>query len=327
MSLNNVVVDALTRTRQYQGHALWTVENHAKYSTLKHAPGSQQDPHINHQIFMLMCALNEHGINTDGLCADTQGNGSLKSLLARLTRRLTSLSQGNRVHYVELGPEPVKTSYILTRIAQAAATVRYTAIDINATSESAIRDAVIPIIADPINFHYFAADYRTVTQDTLHHDQDLTLITMLGFQEGNEPPVVTGRLIRTLADHTTYIVSEMQVYEEGLESCIHAFYAHPHMLRFSQLIALQQGFVPLGEHETTLLRLKMAGELLHVAITLQPVQHLQQRGYLLTNSCIKYTPEQFRSARRLHGNCVVLEELASGDGSVRYQIAQSLQLQ
>ncbi|NMZ97646.1 hypothetical protein [Pseudomonas lundensis] len=324
MSLNNVVVDALTRFNPYQGQAIWTVENHAKYSTLKNAAGHQQDHRINHQIFMLMRALNEQGISTNGLCADAQGHGSLKSLLAQLTQRLVHMSRGKRVHYVELGPEPVKTSYILTQIAQAATAVRYTAIDINATSEGAMRDAVIPIIADPANFNYLAADYRTVTHDTLRHDQDLTLITMLGFQEGNESPLATGRLIQALADDTTCIISEMQVYEEGLEHCIHAFYANPHMLSFSQLIARQQGFVPVGDHETTLLRLTIAGELLHIAVTLQPVEHLQKRGYLLTNSCIKYTPDQFRRVRSLHGNCTVLDELVSGDGSVRYQIAQYL---
>lgn len=324
MSLNAVVVDALTRSGPYQGDALWTVENHAKYSTLQPSSEPAQDHRIHHQIFLLMCALNEQGIGTDELCTDRQGHGSLKSLLTQLTQRLAALSDGNRVHYVELGPEPVKTRCILARVILAAATLRYTAIDINSTSEHAMRAALMPIIADPARFHYLAADYRRVTQETLRHDQNLTLITMFGFQEGNEPPAVTGRLIRALADEHTYIVSEMQMYEEGLERCITAFYAHPGMRQFSTLVALQQGFVALGDHHVHLLRLKIGGELLHVAVTLQPVEQRQQRGYLLTNCCIKYTPEQFRRVRRLHGNCTVLDELASGDGSVRYQIAQHL---
>lgn len=34
MSLNDFVVDALIRTERYKNTRLWTVENHAKYSTL-----------------------------------------------------------------------------------------------------------------------------------------------------------------------------------------------------------------------------------------------------------------------------------------------------
>lgn len=325
MNLNNLVVQALAHTPPYQGHVFWSVENHAKYSTLKHTANTpQQEQRINHQLFLLMCALNEQGLNTEGLCADAQGHGSLNSLLTQLADRLARLSQGQRVHYVELGPEPIKTVPLLTQIARAANNLRYTAIDINATSESIMRDAVTPIVAERGSVHYLAADYRTVSHEQLRHDQDLTLITMLGFQEGNEAPAATGRLIRNLAGEATYIISEMQVYEEGLESCIHAFYANPHMHSFSQLIARQQGFLPIGEHETTLLRLKIPDDLLHVAVTLQPVRHLDHHGYLLTNSCIKYTPEQFRRMRSLHGNCTVLDELVSGDGSVRYQIAQYL---
>jgi hypothetical protein len=60
-------------------------------------------------------------------------------------------------------------------------------------------------------------------------------------------------------------------------------------------------------------------------VTLQPVQRLQEQGYLLTNICLKYTPEQFRRIRARHCNCRVVDEFASGDGSVRYQIAKYLQ--
>ncbi|MNJ05906.1 hypothetical protein D3C73_1675490 [compost metagenome] len=55
------------------------------------------------------------------------------------------------------------------------------------------------------------------------------------------------------------------------------------------------------------------------------MQRLQEQGYLLTNICLKYTPEQFRRIRARHCNCRVVDEFASGDGSVRYQIAKYLQ--
>lgn len=326
MSLNDFVVDELIRTRPYKSARLWTVENHEKYSTfVQPLPSVDGTQRFNYQIFQLMRALNEQGMGENGLCADTQGQGALKHIIGILADRLAALSEERHVHYIELGPEPIKTACLVKRISEASASTRYTAIDINQTSESAMRDAVLPIVNERGSFNYIAADYRTVTHADLRHDQDITLITLLGFQEGNELPVTTGRLIRSLAGDATYIVSEMQIYEEGLESRIHAFYANPHMFRFSQVIALQQGFNPLGDHEFALVRFRLLDELIHVAVTLQPVERRRQHGYLLTNICLKYTPEQFRRVRASHCNCQVVDEFASGDGSVRYQIAKYLQ--
>lgn len=325
MSLNDFVVEALVRTPSYQNARLWTVENHEKYSTLEQPEPYLEDGHrFNHEIFLLMRALNEQGVGEDGLCADARGQGALKSVIGNVAERLAALSSGRRLHYVELGPEPIKSTCLLKRIAQASSSIRYTAIDINQTSEPAMSDAVRPIVQADGSFNYIAADYRTVTHDVLRDDEELTLITLLGFQEGNELPVSTGRLIRNLAGGKTYILSEMQVYEEGLERPILAFYGNPHMLQFSRVVALQQGFNPSGEHEAILVPLRILDETIHVAVTLQPVQRLQQHGYLLTNICLKYTPEQFRRVRARH-NCSVVDEFASGDGTVRYQIAKYLQ--
>ncbi|WP_144175252.1 hypothetical protein [Pseudomonas sp. Kh13] len=326
MSLNDFVVDALARTPSYQHARLWTVENHEKYSTLAQPEPHLEDGHrFNHEIFLLMRALNEQGVGEDGLCADARGQGALKSVIDNVAERLAALSSGRRLHYVELGPEPIKSTCLLKRIAQTSSSIRYTAIDINQTSEPAMSEAVRPIVQADGSFNYIAADYRTVTHDALRHDQELTLITLLGFQEGNELPVSTGRLIRNLAGDTTYILSEMQVYEEGLERPILEFYANPNMLQFSRMVALQQGFTPSGEHEAILVPLRILDEPIHVAVTLQPVQRLRQQGYLLTNICLKYTAEQFRRIRARHCNCSVVDEFVSGDGSVRYQIAKYLQ--
>ncbi|MFJ4154466.1 hypothetical protein ACIPZF_06595 [Pseudomonas sp. NPDC089752] len=326
MSLNDFVVDALVRTPSYQHARLWTVENHEKYSTLiQPEPVADREQRFNHEIFLLMRDLNEQGVGDDGLCADAQGKGALKSVIGNVAERLAALGSGRRVHYVELGPEPVKSACLLKQMAQTSSSIRYTAIDINQTSESAMSDALLPIVQAEGSFNYIAADYRTVTHDDLRHDQELTLITLLGFQEGNELPVSTGRLIRNLAGDTTYILSEMQVYEQGLENTILSFYANPNMLQFSRMVALQQSFLPCGEHEAILVPLRILDELIHVVVTLQPVQRLEEHGYLLTNICLKYTPEQFRRMRARHCNCSVVDEFASGDGSVRYQIAKYLQ--
>ncbi|WP_409272826.1 hypothetical protein [Pseudomonas sp. KCJK9111] len=326
MSLNDFVVDALVHTPSYQCARLWSVENHEKYSTLVSPDqGTQVTYRFNHEIFLLMRALNEQGLNQSGLCADAQGRGPLRSVIGDVAQRLAALCRGRSVHYVELGPEPVKSACLLKQMADACTTVRYTAIDINQTSEPAMRDALCPILGNQGSFNYIAADYRTVTREALHPGEDITLITLLGFQEGNEWPVSTGRLIRTLAGKGTYVLSEMQVYEPGLEQTILGFYANANMVQFSRLVALQQGFCPMAEHEAVLVPLRILDETVHVAVTLQPVLREQTQGFLLTNICLKFTPEQFRRTRARHCNCRVVDEFASGDGSVRYQIAEYLQ--
>lgn len=270
-----------------------------------------------------MCSLNEQGSGHEGVCADPLGRGSLKSLVSNVGEHLAGLGRNCKVHYVELGPEPVKTTKFIDRLASGGVqALRYTAIDINETSKAAMRDAIAPLLHKTGSFNYIAADYRGLTKQSIRHDQDITLITMLGFQEGNELPVTTGRLIRNLADESTYVVSEMQLYDHAGEDKIYGFYDNPDMRRFSELVALQQRFVPLGPHATALVRLQLLDEQIHVAVTLQPVRQPARSGYLLTNTCIKYTRGQFRRFRARHGDCRVVEEFTSGDGSVHYQITK-----
>ncbi|MCQ4438220.1 hypothetical protein NO135_24755, partial [Clostridioides difficile] len=59
-------------------------------------------------------------------------------------------------------------------------------------------------------FNYIADDYRNVQWNPIDVGQDVPFITMLGFQEGNELPVTSGRLIRNLGGKSTYVGSELQ---------------------------------------------------------------------------------------------------------------------
>lgn len=320
MSINDFVIDSLSRDARYKKNRIWTIENHEKYSTLSERDLNQRK--INEEVFHLMCALNQQGVEDDTLCACPSGQGSLKTVLQDMSDRLSVLCHDAKVHYVELGPEPIKTSRILSEISATASHVDYTAIDINESSRSCMQMAVSPLVSPNGSFNYLAADYRTVESWKLDQGQDMTIITMLGFQEGNELPVTTGRLIRSLSGGPTYVISEMQLFDDGLEESIYAFYSNPNMVRFSELIAYQQGFEPLGQHEIKIVRMPMQDELLHVAITLQPVRNDKYEGYLLTNICLKYSADQFRRIRSLHGRCEVIEEFVSGDRSVMYQVAK-----
>nr|WP_249194021.1 hypothetical protein [Burkholderia cenocepacia] len=267
--------------------------------------------------------LNELGVRSPALCADRDGKGSLREAIGALSERLATLSRGRHVHYIELGPEPVKTTELMKAVSGGGPDhLRYTAVDINESSEDAMRHAIMPFLKTPGCFNYIADDYRNVQWNHIDLGQDVTFITMLGFQEGNELPVTIGRLIRNLGGKSTYVVSEMQLLVEGREEPIYDFYQNENMVRFSEIVSRQQGFEPLGKHHVSIVRLNLLGDQFHVAVTLQPVSKAGADGHLITNVCLKYTPEQFRHVRLSHGNCRVIDELHSGDGSVVYQIAQ-----
>jgi hypothetical protein len=69
----------------------------------------------------------------------------------------------------------------------------------------------------------------------------VTLITMLGFQEGNELPDTIGKIIRQIGGARTYVLSEMQLSIPEGDEHIHRFYRHDCMHRFSELIGLKLG--------------------------------------------------------------------------------------
>ncbi|QRR07811.1 hypothetical protein FPJ27_16370 [Burkholderia sp. MS455] len=342
MSINDFVVDALVRDRKLKAESVWTVENHEKYSTLTGRDDGARRREAGREVFSLMRNLNELGVRSPALCADRDGNGSLREAIGALSERLATLSRGRHVHYIELGPEPVKTTELMKAVSGGEPNhLRYTAVDINESSEDAMRHAIMPFRVDinessedamrhaimpflktPGCFNYIADDYRNVQWNHIDLGQDVTFITMLGFQEGNELPVTIGRLIRNLGGKSTYVVSEMQLLVEGREEPIYNFYQNENMVRFSEIVSRQQGFEPLGKHHVSIVRLNLLGDQFHVAVTLQPVSKAGADGHLITNVCLKYTPEQFRHVRASHGNCRVIDELRSGDGSVVYQIAQ-----
>lgn len=60
-----------------------------------------------------------------------------------------------------------------------------------------------------------------------------------------------------------------------------------------------------GKHVFHLVPLQTDVGTVPVAATLVPVHIHGQKKYALTNSCLKYTAEQFHQARELSGNIVV----------------------
>ncbi|XVO88958.1 hypothetical protein ACQ9Y2_07785 [Pseudomonas palleroniana] len=321
MNINELVVSSLKNNHGYDG-PIWTIENAEKYAS---ASSDQQsrDRQITEEILSLMTSLNLEGMDRADLCAAPCGSGALSELLRAVADGLIELVGQGRLHYVELGPEPIKTSALIHYLLESGAEpVHYTAVDINRASQGVMRRTVEPLLAAPQEFRYLATDFRALLRDDIECGQDVTLITMLGFQEGNELPETIGQIIRQVGGARTYVLSEMQLSIAEDDQHIHRFYQHHCMTRFSELVGLKLGFETAGSHEVIVSEIELDNERYCVAATLLPVVNGQDEGHLLTNVCLKYTREQFSRVRQDYGGCRVIGEYCSGDGSVLYQLSE-----
>ncbi|WP_339519664.1 hypothetical protein [Pseudomonas proteolytica] len=321
MDINTLVVASLQNHHEFGGH-IWTIENAEKYSTL---PGytSALNQQVSEEILALMTTLNTEGISDAGLCAAPCGSGSLGEILYSVASDLVDLLGPGSLHYVELGPEPVKTSALMGYLLDCGSEPQhYTAVDINSASQAVMRRVVEPLLPTPQGFSYLATDFRDLHRHQLERGQDVTLITMLGFQEGNELPDTIGEIIRRVGGTRTYVLSEMQLSTAEGDAHIHRFYGHDCMSRFSDLIGLKLGLKKTDDHRVVISQIEHHDRCYRVAATLLPVNDGHNDGYLLTNVCLKYTREQFIRVRQEYGSCRVIGEYCSGDGSVMYQLAE-----
>ncbi len=321
MDINELVASSLKNNHGYDG-LIWTIENAEKYSSVP-SDIKNRDRQVTEEILSLMTSLNLEGMNRADLCAAPCGNGALSEILRAVADDLVELVGRGRLHYVELGPEPIKTSALIHHLLEnGVKPVHYTAVDINHASQGIMRRAVEPLLAAPQEFRYLATDFRALCRDDIECGQDVTLITMLGFQEGNELPETIGQIIRRVGGARTYVLSEMQLSISESDEHIHRFYRHHCMTRFSELVGLKLGFETVGSHEVIVSEVEFEDDRYCVAATLLPVINGQYEGHLLTNVCLKYTREQFNRVRRDYGGCRVIGEYCSGDGSVLYQLSE-----
>lgn len=117
MAINDLVVASLRSKNGLDGR-VWTIENAEKYS-MQSDRVSSVTRQISEEIFSLMASLNTEGITGAGICAAPCGTGSLGDLLHSVADDLVELLGRDSLHYVELGPEPVKTSALMGYLLEA----------------------------------------------------------------------------------------------------------------------------------------------------------------------------------------------------------------
>ncbi|KAK4178941.1 hypothetical protein QBC36DRAFT_181444 [Triangularia setosa] len=380
---NVLVAESISQHTQIPPDQIIVLDNSDKYCPdgIKTDQPQDDEGESLAAIFGTMANLNKGALLDKKLCTGSNpGNGghSFRSALLSATDELTHLAQGRKVRYVELGPEPFKSSVILTHLLNSGVHLaQYVGIDINPESELTMRAALEPIIG-PNRFAYLVADFYKTSADDLpslpgsddSSSEVITVMTNLGFQEGNDLPSRLGPMLSRLTRPGDLLLSEMQVLPSSTPASdtsdsdsdsdlsttstadaklVEEFYHHPEMLKFSSLVGkkfdcnfnlshLSPRSSPNSSSEDIAvetnndygyifrlvpLQLSDVGEVA-VATTLVslPIPGRKGKNYVLTNSCIKYTREQFARARETQGKFGVKGWRETGDGSVVFQIAE-----
>ncbi|KAK4195525.1 hypothetical protein QBC40DRAFT_352459 [Triangularia verruculosa] len=371
---NALVAESISQHSQIPPEQIIVLDNSDKYCPdgIKTDQSQDEEGESLAAIFGTMAELNKGALLDKNLCTSNPDNGghSFRSALLSATDELANLAQGRKVRYVELGPEPFKSSVIITHLINSGVHLsQYVGIDINPESELTMRAALEPIIG-PDRFAYLVADFYKTSADDLpplpNSDKEsevITVMTNLGFQEGNDLPSRLGPMLSRLTRPGDLLLSEMQVLPSSAPSSdasdsesdsdvstastasitdsklVEEFYHHPEMLKFSSLVGkkfdrnfdLSPRSSPNSSAEDGYeyifqlvpLQLSDVGEVA-VATTLVslPIPGGKGKNYVLTNSCIKYTREQFARARETQGKFGVKGWRETGDGSVVFQIAE-----
>ncbi|TLD11682.1 hypothetical protein PspLS_11795 [Pyricularia sp. CBS 133598] len=322
-------------------------------------------------IFDTMANINRMALESPTLCSGPSGGASFHEALVAATDQIARLTTGKPIRYVELGPEPWKSSVILAQLLRPGSGVRlhqYIGLDINPESEHMMRSVLEPIIG-PNRFTYWVQDfYHASVEDypplpgsDVDEEEIVTVVANLGFQEGNDLPSRIRNMLASLTRPGDLVLSEMQIYDELAEGdkadIIRSFYLHPEMRRFSALVGQKfdkswrfhamprtpdvesplsdvsseeeavlssQGTALAPKYMYNLVPLNTEVGTVNVATTLVSVRIGGADKYVLTNSCLKYTGEQFVKAREAAGRFVVREIEETGDGSVVFQIASKV---
>ncbi|KAJ6477838.1 hypothetical protein C8R47DRAFT_1178681 [Mycena vitilis] len=313
---NDLVAGTIAAHSHVAAEQIIVLDNSDKYAPDGIKPQQATSGHDTlSQIFDTMAKVNRMALESDTLCAGSHGGLSFRDALLGASSQLAQLANGRRR----------RTS---SRLAAGVRLASYVGIDINPASEATMRDALVPTVGAE-RFYYLIADFYKCCVDDIPappftpdaEDGYVTVVTNLGFQEGNDLPERIGPMLSCLTRPGDFVLSEIQVFlplgSSAVKCSVRDFYHHPEMRRFSGLVGRQ--FDPacsLGEEtEYLFYLLPIQTEIgtVNVATTLISARVDGTKRYVLTNSCLKYTSEQFD-----------LADGQTGDKSVVFHISERL---
>ena len=280
-----------------------------------------------HEVFAIMRDLNREGTSNQTLCTSEHGGPSFRETMISVIDDITRHADGRPVRYVELGPEPIKTGIILETLQENGTRIdSYTGIDINPASEGIIRQAVGRFLPSE-KIRHLTADYHTVNGFQPANDNAVTLVTMLGFQEGNESPRRMAGMFRRMPDPGDVLLAEMQLLPRANWLAVFDFYSNELMRRFSK-IGLRKMF---GEIDSVygVVLVPVPVEICGTGFVAVTTERIVAEGDLkdtviITNYCLKFTQEDFRRVREFDGSFRIISQRTTGDESVGFQLAERL---
>lgn len=322
-SLQQKVHRAICAHTEFSLDCIQTQDNRLKYTNA--GTTETETGHLD-EVFQLMRQLNEAGISSDTLGQLDANGRCFRQALEDSCRLIAETFQDRRLIYVELGPEPVKTSFILrTLLAQGVQIDRYIAVDINPKSCEPMRTALRDILPDtPLSFVTASFDAFRLADEIAGSDAP-AVITMLGFQEGNDDPFTVNDWLRNIARPGDLLLSESQLYIADQIDKISGFYAHPAMQRFSR-IAFER---TVDRTLPTLNRFFLLpvtfrdGHSAHVAILAEEyADSINGRNLHVSNFCLKLGLDQYRRYRLEGGYFSIVGESCTDDQTLHFQLSR-----
>lgn len=322
-SLRNQVHSAIANHTEFRRERIVTQDNRVKYSATEQK-GNSSD-HLG-EVFHLMRELNENGISSDKIGRLAQNGRSFRKALERICSQIATQANGNPITYVELGPEPVKTSFILKNLQKAGVTInQYIAVDINPKSTDPMRSALGKVLPGTSLSFVTTSFEEFDLQEYIGKSETPALVTMLGFQEGNDDPFKINEWLRNIAREGDFLLSESQLHVTGQIDKIANFYAHPAMQRFSR-ISFEQAIDPAVPTLNRFFLLPVTfqdGQTAQVAILAEEfATTTDERNLHVSNFCLKLQLDQYRHYRKIGGYFDIIGETITDDKTLHFQLSR-----
>jgi len=319
ISLGGRIRRALTHHIGFAGSDIDIQKNKVKYFN----PVNPLSPDAKlEEVFGLMRGLNRAALADPHLCRNGGGGHSFSEALSDAADAAAVRFAGREIHYVELGPEPTKTTFILRRLIERGVRISsYVGVDINPASVAAMRKDLAAILG-PEKTRYRVTPFERFRVDDVRDGATPALVTMLGFQEGNEDPLTASAWLQRVAGPGDIVLAEMQVMPETGSEAVMKFYRHPLMVRFSRLaFERARGLTPSLGRVFVLPVPVSDGQTIEAAIMCEEYAAGDRHRLFVSNYCLKYRLEQYRRHREREGRFGVCHEALTDDRSVLFQLA------
>ncbi|MDN3258616.1 hypothetical protein QWJ26_02090 [Streptomyces sp. CSDS2] len=286
---------------------------------------TKSDPALE-EVFRLMWALNERGLSDRRIGNTSMRERPLVDALDAVLGDIAAELGSAPLQYTELGPEPVKTKYIIGDLQRRGLDIRrYNGVDINPASRETMRRELAALVPAE-RFSYHQTLFENLGETPYRLPGVRNLVTMLGFEEGNEHPADINEMLEHILEPGDLFLSEMQILSDGGWHPIFNFYQNDLMRRFSKIALERSRPHADSEYGVYLVPVSLGtdGAPTMAAVTAERVHESGADSIFVTNYCLKFALQEYRHLREESGRLKVLSQRTTADGSVVFQLTQRL---